>query len=672
MKKQQKRVSLKKKMLVRTIVPTILGLTITSILISILVGAKIQRLQNQNIKNISQNSSYQIKDYFTKYLEVSKQLATNQELLDLFQELQLGDDITKSEQYTSIIDTMKNIHSTDTKNILVSWIADVDSSQCIEDSGYVSPLGEWDITSRSWYSEVIAAGTTIVTEPYENSSTGELVSSIITPVYGNNGEFKGVAALDLSLQSVIDMMSEQQLGNTGFLFLLTQAGNIMYAKDNSILQHSILDIDIDNTIKDGFSNKKYDSYIYTYNGSKNYGYMSQVGESQWVVLSGMPSREYNADYYRVLGTILGLFVFIILILFFLTSYTAKSIVRPICQLNDVSEKIANGQLNVELNVLSNDEIGEVSISIQKTVTRLKDYIAYINEITDILNGIGKGNLNYVLKQKYTGEFEKIKFALEQISHTLKKTIQGINTTSLQVSGGADQIAQAAQSLADGAANQANAVEELTATIKDISGQIHNNATFAKDAAQKADLVKADIEFSNQEMYQMVNAMEEISKCSNAIQNIISNIEEIADQTNLLSLNASIEAARAGEQGKGFAVVANEVGNLSKESVVAVQNSTKLIQNSLTSVQNGMDLVQKVATKLSTSVEGVVDLANNMNQLADIAKKQMEDLEQVEQGINQIAHVVTANSAMSQQSAASSEELSAQASTLNEMIGIFKI
>lgn len=673
MKKQQKkRVSLRKKMLVRTITPTILGLIVTSILISILVGAKIQHLENQNIKNSSENSSYQIKDYFTKYMEVSRQLATNQELLDLFQEVQLGEEITKIEQYTSVMNTMKNVHNTDTNNILVSWIADVDSSQCIEDSGYVSPIGEWDITSRSWYSEVIAAGTTIVTEPYENSSTGELVSSIITPIYGNNGELEGVAALDLSLQSVIEMMSEQQLGNTGFLFLLTQTGTIMYAKDNSILQSSILDISIDDTVKNGFSNKKYGSYIYTYNGSKNYGYMSQIGESQWVVLSGMPSKEYNADYFRVLGTIIGLFAFIILILFFLISTTAKSIVRPICQLNDVSEKIANGHLNVELNTLSNDEIGEVSISFQKTVTRLKDYISYIDEITDILNDIGNGNLNYVLKQEYAGEFEKIKIALEQIAHTLKNTIQGINTTSLQVSGGADQIAQAAQSLADGATNQANAVEELMITIKNISQQTHNNAIFAKDAAKKADLVKRDIEFSNQEMHQLVNAMEEISKCSNAIQNIISNIEEIADQTNLLSLNASIEAARAGEQGKGFAVVANEVGNLSKESVVAVQNSTKLIQNSLTSVQTGMNLVQKSATKLSASVEGVIDLANQMNQLADIANEQMESLEQVEQGIDQISHVVTDNSAMSEQSAASSEELSAQASTLNEMIGIFKI
>lgn len=668
----EKRESIKKKMLVRTITPTVIGLLVAGILISIISGAQIKQLQNENIKNSSLNAAYQISEYFTKYMEVSKQLGANQELIDLFTELQPGSKIAEAQQYNAVIATMKNMHNTDSENILVSWAADVDSSQCIEDTGYVSEIGEWDITGRSWFEQVREAESTIVTEPYENSSTGEMVASIITPVRDGSGELVGVAALDLSLKAVTEMMQEQKLGSTGFLFLMTQAGTIMYAEDDSMLQTSIQDAEITDEVKEGFTGNKYGTYTYQYGGHKNYGYMSQAGDSQWVVLSGMPNMEYNLAFYKVMGSIVILFAIIIIVLCIFITRIAQGIVRPIHQLHDVADRIAQGELDVVLDVSSNDEIGAVAASIDKTVVRLKDYIKYIDEIAEVLGEIAQGNLLFTLKQDYAGEFGKIKAALENISHTLTKTIHGITSSADQVTGGAGQIAQAAQALAEGATNQAASVEELFATITNISEQVRENAEYAKNAADGADTVKRNIEFSNQEMRQLVDAMEEINNCSNDISAIIANIEEIADQTNLLSLNASIEAARAGEMGKGFAVVANEVGNLSKESVVAVQKSTELIQNSMEAVKRGMGLVNGTAERLSESVEGVISLTGKINELADAANSQMESLEEVEKGIDQISSVVTDNSAMAEESAASSEELSAQASSLNEMIGIFRI
>lgn len=668
----ESRESIKKKMLVRTITPTVAGLLIAGILIAVISGAQIQNLQNQEIKNSSLGAAYQISEYFTKYMEVSKQLGANQELKDLFETLKPGDKIAEAEQYKSVIATMTNMHNTDAENILVSWAADVDSSQCIEDGGYVSEIGEWDITTRSWYDEVLKAETTIVTEPYENSSTGEMVASIVTPVYGSTGDMTGVAALDLSLKVITDMMEEQKLGDTGFLFLLTQEGTVMFAEDEDLLQTSIQDSEIAEDVKQGFSGGKYGNYTYRFGGHKNYGYMAQAGDSKWVVLSGLPNMEYNLALYKVIFSTIVLFAIIIIIMCILISKIAMGIVRPIHQLHDVADRIARGELDVVLDVSSNDEIGAVAESIDKTVIRLKDYIKYIDEIADVLGEIAQGNLLYTLNQDYAGEFGKIKTALENISHTLTGTIRGINSSADQVTGGAGQIAQAAQALAEGATNQAAAVEELLATVTDISNQVRENAEYAKNAAGGADEVRRNIEISNQEMRQLVSAMEEINNCSNDISAIIANIEEIADQTNLLSLNASIEAARAGEMGKGFAVVANEVGNLSKESVVAVQKSTELIQNSIDAVKRGMDLVNETAERLSESVEGVISLTDKMNELSEAANKQMVSLEEVEKGIDQISIVVTDNSAMAEESAASSEELSAQAVSLNDMIGSFRI
>lgn len=665
------RESIKRKMLMRTITPTVIGLVIAGVLISVIAGSQINRLNNQNIKDSSLNASYQISEYFTKYMEVGRQLGANRELVDLFEELQPGEKIAEAAQYDSVIATMTNMHNTDSENILVVWAADVDSSQCIEDGGYISEIGEWDITSRSWYSQVLTEKRTIVTEPYENSSTGEMVASIVSPVFNASGEMTGVAALDLSLNAVTDMMEEQKLGNTGFLMLMTKRGTVMYA-DKTELYTSIQDAAIGEEVKRGFANGQYGTYNYQYGGTKNYGYMTQAGDSQWVVLSGMPSLEYNMNFYKLAGSSVLLFGIIIAVLCVLIIQIASGIVRPIHELHNVADKIAKGDLDVEVSVSSNDEIGEVAESIDKTVIRLKDYIKYIDEIAEVLEDVGKGNLRYTLKQDYAGEFGKIKTGLENLSAKLAETIEGIDATAIQVTGGAGQISQAAQALAEGAVNQAAAVEELLATVTDISGQVRENAEYAKNAAGDADTVKSNIEYSNQEMGQLVKAMEEINECSDAISAIIANIEEIADQTNLLSLNASIEAARAGEMGKGFAVVANEVGNLSKESVAAVQRSTELIRNSMDAVKRGMDLVGSTAERLSESVEGVVHLTDSINELSSIADRQMESLTEVEKGLNQISNVVNDNSAMSEESAASSEELSAQAATLNDMIEFFHI
>lgn len=664
--------SIKKKMLFRTITPTVAGLVIAGVLISVLAGRQIQILKNQSIKDSSLNAAYQISEYFTKYMEVGRQLGANQELAEMFTELEPGDKIAEAQQYDSVIATMTNMHHTDDENILVVWAADVDSSQCIEDGGYISEIGEWDITTRSWYSQVLAAKTTIVTEPYKNSSTGEMVASIVSPVFDAAGEMTGIAALDLSLSAVTDMMEEQKLGNTGFLILLTQDGTIMYADDAATLHTSIQDADIAEEVKKGFVDGKYGTYNYQYAGTKCYGYMTQAGESQWVVLSGMPGLEYNMDFYKLVGSSVCLFAIVIVVLCVIITRIASGIVHPIHELHGVADKIANGELDVEMRVSSNDEIGAVAESIEKTVERLKHYINYIDEIAEVLGEIADGNLRYTLKQDYAGEFGKIKTGLENLSKILADTIEGIDATATQVTSGSGQIAQAAQSLAEGAVNQAAAVEELLATVTDISGQVKNNAEYAKHAAEDADTVRDNIERSNQEMRQLVSAMEEINECSNAINAIIANIEEIADQTNLLSLNASIEAARAGEMGKGFAVVANEVGNLSKESVLAVQKSTELIVNSINAVKQGMDLVNNAAERLSESVDGVINLTNSINELSAIAGNQMDSLMEVEKGLNQISGVVNDNSAMSEESAASSEELSAQAAALNEMIEFFKI
>lgn len=342
MKKKRGNGGIKQKMMRGIVPPTIAILIIVAIVILLITRAAVDDIRQSEITAQSKQVSNQISEYFTKYMETTRQLAANNELQMLFEGVTDGEEIAKEELFGTVIKTMTNVRHTDEENILVCWIADVDSSQCVEDgdSGYISPIGEWDITGRSWYSQVVAAGKTIVTEPYENSSTGQMVASVISPVYDGNNALMGVAAVDVSVDTLSVMMSGHQLGKSGFFMLLTPQGNIMYAPDTSLVNTAVADSGMDQNVLDAFSENAEKELTYRWDGTKQYGSLSMIGESGWLVLSGMPSQEYNQVIYRIFGVVGGFFLAAIVILILLINGIATGIVKPLKKLEEAAEEIA--------------------------------------------------------------------------------------------------------------------------------------------------------------------------------------------------------------------------------------------------------------------------------------------------------------------------------------------
>lgn len=669
-----KKRGIKRKMMGGIIGPVTAILFIVAVIILFTVNASVSKIKLREISSQSSQAAGQVSEYFTKYMEVTKQLAANHELITMFSSLMPGQSIEAAQQFDSIRKTMSNISHTDTDNILVTWIADMDSSQCIEDedSGYVSVIGEWDITTRSWYSQIMEAKTTIVTEPYENSSTGEMVASVISPVFGDNGDIIGVASIDVAVNTLVTMMSQQKLGETGFFILSTPQGSILYAPDSSLINTSFLDLAIDKKVLQAFKNKTSQTLSYQWNQAKNHGCYQMIGTTGWSILSGLPEREYNSELYSLFLIVIIFFLIAVIILMVIISLISTSIVRPLKALESAAENIADGDLDVALSVNSGDEVGAVASALQKTVLRLKDYINYIDEITSVLNEMAGGNIRITLTQDYAGEFGKVKKGLENLTLRLTQTIQNIDAASIQVSGGADQIANSAQSLSDGSASQTEAVHDLEATIASIADQVEANAAAASDAARQVNEMKQAIISGNTQMEEAVKAMDNIRSCSDEINHIITTIEEIADQTNLLSLNASIEAARAGDMGKGFAVVAGEVGNLAGESMQAVQTTSSLIGNSIEAVQNGTQIVNHAAEQMHKTLEYISRLSDLIENINHASMTQNEGVSKVRTAISQVSDVVSDNSAMAEESAAASEELSAQSQSLTEMIKTFRL
>ena len=360
-----------------------------------------------------------------------------------------------------------------------------------------------------------------------------------------------------------------------------------------------------------------------------------------------------------IGLLSGLSVVTVLFAF----YIVHSITKPVSEIDNVARKIADGELNESIRYQSKDELGVLAVNFNKTVTRLRDYVNYIDEISSILNEVADGNLLFQLTYDYAGEFAKVKTALEHISDSLNTTLTQINQSSEQVASGSDQVASGSQALSQGATEQASSIEELAATI---------NAESAKNASRQASIVGEQITVSNDSMKHMTIAMNEISEKSSQIGKIIKTIEDIAFQTNILALNAAVEAARAGEAGKGFAVVADEVRNLASKSAEASKDTANLIEGSMQAVEKGTQIANSTAEQLSQVVSGAQEIVNTIDDIATASQRQSDSIRQVTTGVDQISSVIQTNSATAEESAAASEELSGQAQILKNLVSKFRL
>ena len=351
---------------------------------------------------------------------------------------------------------------------------------------------------------------------------------------------------------------------------------------------------------------------------------------------------------------------------------AYSIATPLDQLKDRLDTFAQGDLSSPFpTVETKDELAEMvatSISMAATLQFI------IHDVGSILDQMANADFTATSsdKSKYSGEFESILTAMALLKRQLVETMQSVSDASNQVAAGAGNLTEASQSLAEGATDQAGAVEEMQATITTISDDIRITANSAGESYNQARTYAEEAERSHKEMKAMMDAMSRINDASQQVGNIISEIEDIASQTNLLSLNASIEAARAGEAGRGFSVVADQIRQLAEQSANSAAETRTLIETSLNAIADGSKTVDIVNDSINRVVEGIELIAQSSKSISEMANEQAEAMKQAEQGVSQISEVIQSNSATAQETSATSEELSAQATTLDSLISKFRL
>lgn len=429
-------------------------------------------------------------------------------------------------------------------------------------------------------------------------------------------------------------------------------------------------------IMDLAAKNKNEEALEIFNGSYNtalenlQNILQEVGDYQDQVAEQAYQTSSNVGRNSML-LMIGIGIVCVIICIYLARLIIQSIQKPVLELESAARKLGAGQLDAEIQYESQDELGALADNFRTAFTFMREVIG---DAAYVLSEIAQGNFRVKSQntQQYVGDFKNILDAMHTTISNLNRTMTQINQGSEQVALGADQMSKNAQSIAEGATEQAGAIEELTATVEDINAIASDSAASSMEAAEKTRMAAKEAQLGKESMRELVNAMDNITAVSKEIENIIGAIEDIASQTNLLSLNASIEAARAGEAGKGFAVVADQIGKLASDSAQSAVETKDLIGKSLKQIENGNQITQKTVEILENIIDSINVFADLANENKENSNTQAKRLSQIQGGIEQIAKVVQTNSGSAQESSAASQELLAQSENLKALAEQFQL
>lgn len=391
-------------------------------------------------------------------------------------------------------------------------------------------------------------------------------------------------------------------------------------------------------------------------------------DTVWLSGTSISEKEFNSGFLSQIITvtiILGIALFVLTGVIFLN---IKRALKPIGLLETAAQELSKGNLHVDIPYRSNDELGHLAHSLRSSINTLS---TYVTDIDRAMAEMSEGNFDIVPSQPFIGDFENIERSIGKFIDNISSALREMDQAANQVSISSEMVASNAETLAQGATEQAASVEELSASISEISTKVHENALNSSKANDMSQGAAIAVTSSNNQMNNLMEAMNEINDKSSQISKIIKTIEDIAFQTNILALNAAVEAARAGAAGKGFAVVADEVRNLANKSSDAAKNTTALIEDSVGAVNNGVRLAQETAADLGSVVDGANSTTEIIEFIDNASNEQANLLGQITVAVNAISSIVQTNSATSQESAAASEEVSGQAQLLKSLIGRFK-
>lgn len=492
-----------------------------------------------------------------------------------------------------------------------------------------------------WYQEGMTRVNMAVGSAHQNSDGTNVVSA--SGLLNDGSDTVRVIAADMTLDRISVIVNSFIEMHDAEAFLVDKDSSVILASRDSDLISKTLGADGQSAfykdVEKKVSGKSYD--FCTLDG--NMTVFKEVNGTNWLLVSYVPTNVVLADLVGLRNLMIIFSIISILVLCVLIERVTHVVIRPVKEMTRVITSMASGDFTVSMKVKGNDEIAVMGRSVEHFIASMKEMIRQMGHVSDRL-------------EKQAGSSKNVSGEMNSAANIQSQSMTELNATVDQLSVSVNEIAQNATQLAG-----------VVADTKEDSDKVEDKMRTTVEVSEKG---KADMESVGNALHNieisihnLEEAVDKVGTASGEIVDIIKLIGDIAEETNLLSLNASIEAARAGEAGRGFAVVASQIGVLAKNSADSVAHITSLINEINGLVDDAVKQAGSSASDIESSADLIHTAVDTFDQIFQNIQETSHLIEGVVEKINQVDQVATNVAAISEEQAASSDEILATSESM---------